>query len=350
MDFYYSISAGKCKDSDYELNQIIQYSAKPGQRAQQKTVLDLPIDSDWRRFFATKDYIVYCKHTYTTCLYDRKAEDDKDIHITDTCTHSHFIVNGQVFYHNQENGATLNSIKLDDVLNHDVYDKDRVTRTLIKTASSSSSSWADGDRVIHSNGGFYTIHRSGISEGRRMQWLIINKTSYNGETREVGRAKHTQDHLYFDVCDDIVYAVVDEVDEHSASIYNPGNQVIKRINTRSIEDFPVFRGFSHLLLDRKYASSIVAIQATRWIIALLIREKDKGVSANFYDLNGQLLRSEYGNFKNIFKVANGAFVVTSDHASYLYEWQRKSDGTMAPGAITGLSNKKILWVQPKLDF
>ena len=97
MDFYYCVEDGGSIESGNEPNRIVHYVSKPGQSGQHKTVLsDVPMDGGWRRYFVTDDYVVYCKDTYKTFLHNRKTK--KDAYVMSTCTRTHFIVDGKVFF------------------------------------------------------------------------------------------------------------------------------------------------------------------------------------------------------------------------------------------------------------
>jgi len=182
-----------------------------------------------------------------------------------------------------------------------------------------------------------------------LEWLIFSKTDYSGDISEAARLKHSGRDVYFDVCNDTIYAAVDVFDENGGNSFGRGGQVIKRVSKHEIEDFLEFKGFSHLG-GADLGSFVWAIQATSWIVAILIYEKDGKTAANFYTLDGQLLLSVREKFRNIFKVANGAFVLTANDASHLYMWDKKPDGSGAFHSATKILDKGITWVQPKLDF
>jgi len=123
------------------------------------------------------------------------------------------------------------------------------------------------------------------------------------------------------------------------------SQIVKIVNKHGYEDFLTLKGgFSQNIGD----NYIGVIQATKWMVAVLIHScaEDR---VEFYTLNKRRICSIPSSYSNIYKVADGAFVLTSNAGSYLYEWQSKPNAAGDMYDIkTKLYDGMILAVQPNV--
>ena len=333
MKFYYGIEKN-------DQIHIFQYISDGIQIAQNKFVYKISADSFERRFFVTDDYVIYSNDRYMTHLYNRQTNENTCIYLNRTF--NQFIFDNRIYFFDEDDRVPLRYIKLDDVFDGPSFKK---FHEFI-----GGKVWTKHfyhDIVIQTKGGFFTAEDNAMKEESNFSF---KKTNYNGDvpiqytlkTNNLIKLSEFEvcadtELTAFEVCGDTVYAAI-YIGIHNAKpkLGTYYYHIIKKIFRSDIIDFHIFEKSVY----------IYEIQATEWMVAVLIAEKN---NVEFYTLNGKRVLRANGFFEHIYKVGAGAFVLATDKAAYLYDWKSKPEYAKPMiYNVTKICDGKISSVQPNI--